>query len=216
MLTIPSLFIHPHYDTITTGSYELIMEALEEQGLGDHHSHVGDSPSSASLSLPASFDEPLDFGAFLPPPAANTTSSSRAPPSQLPSHLLSARLLELEAQVEHLQHGRAMVENHLRHEREQATVNLQKSEEKWKKEIDGMRVLQMELQEKLRLAKLRNDDQRAPFRDLEISEACYQDLCRQPEDELSLREFVAMRTHAQVNNNNVLLLLLLTPPFCLS
>ena len=56
----------------------------------------------------------------------------------------------------------------------------------------------MELQEKLRLAKLRNDDQRSPFRDLEISEACYQDLCRQPEDELSLREFIAMRTHAQV------------------
>lgn len=51
----------------------------------------------------------------------------------------------------------------------------------------------------MRAYRMRLDDQRSLFRDLEISDSLYMELCRKREEELSLKEWVAMRTHAQVS-----------------
>lgn len=54
----------------------------------------------------------------------------------------------------------------------------------------------------MRAYRMRLDDQRSLFRDLEISDSLYMELCRKREEELSLKDWVAMRTHAQVSEQS--------------
>ena len=107
-----------------------------------------DSPSSLSLSLPTSFDDSLDISPFIVGGGVTLEPSTRRPASVGPvtnlSHqMMAARILELESQVEHLTHGRRMLETHMRHEREQAAAELQEQGDKWRREVDAMRRTQV-------------------------------------------------------------------------
>jgi hypothetical protein len=57
---------------------------------------------------------------------------------------------------------------------------------------------QAEMEGELRMTKQRLADQRAIFQELEISDALFLELLRVPEDQLTLKEYVAMRAHSLV------------------